>query len=122
MSMIQISNKGAEIVDTNFWTSEYARHGYAFLSANAGVLRLLIPPALEYVMPDIRTGTRVEVEPGTLQGRAVWNLVFEDGTDSPFVLSIGEEQMDRTMTAGSCRLTVWTTAGRQLDVPCEVRA
>lgn len=119
--MIEISNDGPAIRETNYWGTEHARAGLCYLSGNAGAWRLLVPPAAEGLLAEMRTGKRATIEPSIQQPRA-WDVVFEDGTGSPFALAIDRRQVDRAMEPGSCRLTVWTQAGQALDLPCEVRA
>lgn len=122
--MIHIGNNGAEIADTNYWTTEPGLRGLCYLSGNAGVWRLLVPPSAEYMMPDMRTGKRVTIERSIRpDARALgsWDIVFEDGSQSPFCLTLDPRMVDRTVDSGACRLTVWTSTGKQIDLPCEIR-
>ncbi|GAP37912.1 hypothetical protein ABXN37_22585 [Piscinibacter sakaiensis] len=118
---ITISNAGAEIRATNYWETKQASAGLCYLTANAGTWRLLVPEAAEGALEEMRTGRTATIEPSLqLPGRA-WDVVFEDGTDAPFSIAIDRRQVDRPMTAGRCRLAVWTARGKQLDLACEVR-
>ncbi|WP_178113382.1 hypothetical protein [Pseudomonas yangonensis] len=45
--MITIANDDPPITHTNYWQSEYFRSGYALLSWNAGVARLLLPDSMK---------------------------------------------------------------------------
>lgn len=120
--MIRIENDGPDIRATNYWQTEHARAGLCYLSGNAGTWRLLLPDASAAMLDEMRTGQRVTIEP-SIQQPASWDVVFEDGTDSPFSVAIDRRQIDRAMApAGSCRLTVWMPTGLALDLPCEVRA
>jgi len=117
--MIQIGNKGPDIASTNYWTTEHAARGFCYLSANAGTWRLLVPKVAEHLLPEMRTGNRVTIEK-SIQARGCWDLVFEDGSSSPFALTIDRRQVDRTITPGQCRFAVWTESGKQLEMECLV--
>jgi hypothetical protein len=121
MNLLTISNSGADIAATTYWDTEHASAGICYLTANAGTWRLLVPEAAEGTLADMRTGTCATIEPSLAQPQACWDVVFEDGTDSPFCLSVDRRQVDRKMEPGSCRLAVWTQRGKQLDIPCTVR-
>lgn len=117
--MFIFKNNGAKIVETNYWASEHAKKGFIYLSSNAGIWRLLIPSSVHSYVEEIRTATRVEIESSQIHPEA-WDIVFEDGTDRPFVITLDKRQVDRAMTPGDTRLTVWTEAGEQADLPCTV--
>lgn len=118
--MIEIGNNGSEITYTNYWDSEHARCGFCYLSANAGVWRLLVPPEAETMLADIKTGTSVLIEPSTQEPGRCWDVVFDDGTDAPFMIVIDKRQLDRAMMPGLCRLTVWTRRGKEFSFACLV--
>lgn len=117
---IMIANNGVDIVQTNYWSTDLGLRGMCYLTANAGALRLLVPPAAESMLVEMRTGTHVVIEPSIFTPGQV-DVVFEDGTDAPFSLTIDPGMVDRKLDSRSCRLTVWTQAGKQLDLPCETR-
>jgi len=118
--MIEIGNDGAEIAYTNYWQTEHAARGFCYLSGNAGAWRLLVPAAAASYLDEMRTGRSVTIEP-SLQNQGCWDLVFEDGTSSPFFLAVDKRQVERAIEPGKYRLTVWTEDGKQLDLPCNVR-
>lgn len=118
--MIKISNDGPNIRETNYWGTEHASAGVCYLSGNAGTLRLLVPKASEGILPEMRTGKRVYIEP-SISAPECWDIVFDDGTDSPFALTLDTRQFDRAMTPGRCLLAVWTQRGKALEFACEVR-
>lgn len=118
--MITIDNQGADIVHTNYWDSEHAAAGLCFLTANAGAWRLLVPEAAQGLLAEMRTGKHVTIEPSLHVPGRCWDVVFEDGSASPYALAVDKRQVDRIMQPGSCRLTVWTQAGKVLDLPCQV--
>lgn len=119
--MIQIVNNGPAIVSTNYWGTEHASAGLCCLSGNAGVWRLLVPEAAEGLLAEMRTGTHASIEPSMHEPGRCWDVVFEDGSESPFSLALDKRQLDRALEPGRCRLTVWTQRGRVLDLPCTVR-
>ncbi len=118
--MITIINDGPEIRETNYWDTGHARAGLCYLSGNAGALRLLVPQAAEGLLTEMRTGKRVYIEPSISDLRCL-DVVFDDGTESPFALSLDKQQCDRAMTPGRCPLTVWTPHGKVVHLQCEVR-
>jgi len=117
--LIQIQNDGADIVATNYWDTDLAAHGFCYLTANAGVLRLLLPSAAVHLLPEMKTGRTVTIEQ-SITSSGNLDIVFEDGTDSPFALTIDRKQIDRFLTPGACQLTVWTQAGRVLTLQCNI--
>lgn len=87
-----IANNGQLIVKTNFWESAFGKNGYYYLSLNAGACRLLVPN-MDY-MHEIRTGKFTKINLGEdSSGRMCCEVVFEDGTYSPFTLNISLNQM-----------------------------
>ncbi len=95
---IKIENDGAEMVSTNYFETEHARSGYVFLSVNAGCFRLLVRTGTGIPLDDIKTGEVVLVTRGAwpAAGRCdALELLFEDYSDSPFILNIVLEQVDR---------------------------
>ncbi|MDX5979562.1 hypothetical protein [Vreelandella alkaliphila] len=119
--MIKIANDGEDIASTNYWGMPHAQRGLLYLSGNAGIWRLLLPAASEgEMLPEMRTGKSVTIEP-SIQSAECWDIVFEDGTDSPFAVALDKRQVDRAVEPGECRLTVWGESGKLLDLPCTVR-
>ncbi len=119
-TMIEIQNDGQNIVGTNYWEIAQAASGLCYLSGNAGALRLLVPSAAEDLISEMRTGTSVTIEPSLKLPDRCWDVVFEDGTPSPFFLAIDKQMVDRKMKPGACVLSVWTQAGKILELPCNV--
>lgn len=118
--MITIDNDGPDIVHTNYWALPHAARGLIYVTANAGTLRVLVPPPAEYMLDEMRTGDRATVEPSVHDARCV-DLVFDDGSDTPFSVAVDRQQFDRALTDGQCRLAVWTQAGKQLDLDCSIK-
>jgi hypothetical protein len=125
--MLTIKNDGREITQTNYWDTEHALCGYCYLSWNAGAARLLVPDALQSTLQDMTTAEYVIVSRGPWPeqgGRDALELLFEDGTDSPFCLHLSAEQTDRLLPEedqGGLVVSVWTRAGWRLTRPGKYR-
>lgn len=126
--MLTIGNKGQAIADTNYWGSEHASKGLVFLSWNAGAGRLLIPDCQKPMLREMRSAKHVIVSrgPWTEQGgREALELLFEDGSESPFCIHMLEEQCDRrlpsTEQGGGFYIAVWTRGGMKLRLPGKYR-
>ncbi|MFK1437590.1 hypothetical protein ACIU0H_28585 [Pseudomonas aeruginosa] len=123
-----IENDGQSITRTNYWDSVHATEGYAFLSWNAGAGRVLLPDALAPALADMRVAQYVIVSLGPWRaqaGREAWELLFEDGSDTPYCLHLVCEQSDRrlpdTDQGGGFVIAVWTRDGEQLRLPAKFR-
>lgn len=128
MTTITIKNNGQVIESTNYWDLEQAQRGYVFLSWNAGAGRLLVPDSQAAIIREMKTGKYVIVSRGPWMdqgGRDAVELLFEDGSDSPFALHLVSEQCDRMIPAtdegGGIFISVWTRAGEQLRLPARYR-
>lgn len=118
--MITIANDGPDIASTNYWDTEHGHAGLVYMSGNAGAWRLLVPPGAAWMLPEMRTATRAYIERSVRDSRC-WDIVFDDGSDSPFSISIDKRQLDRALAAGTGPLTVWVPAGKTLSLPLEIR-
>ena len=121
MNLISIGNAGPEIASTDYWDSEQAQKGLMHVSPNAGVLRLLVPQKWERVLPDMRTGKKVTVENSIVRRGAV-DIVFEDGTQSPFFVSLDRRQFSGIPKRGAWGFSVWTQEGKQIELACKVES
>jgi len=92
-----------------------------YLTGNAGVWRLLVPNIAQQFIADMRTGVQAIIEPSIVSA-GCWDVVFEDDSPTPFMITIDPRQIDRVMKPGETRLTVWTERGKQIDLPCRVAA
>ena len=92
--MIEIANQGALIASTNYWQTEHANAGLCYLSGNAGAWRLLVPEAAQGLLAEMRTGLTASIEP-SLHLTGNWDVVFEDGSDSPFSVSLSPGRLCR---------------------------
>jgi hypothetical protein len=96
---IVVSNNGKLIESTNYWQSSYAKNGVYYFTINAGCIRLLVPssPATPFG-DDVLKGTQyVIITRGQYQGRDAYEILFEDGSDSPFVIFTGANQWERAI-------------------------
>lgn len=124
MLTITNSNDG-NIVDTNYWRSEYNSHGLAYLSGHHLGLRLLLPSKhVTEWLPEIKTGKRVIIEPTVRSGYLNHiDIVFDDGTSTPFSLCIDRtRQSDAALRSGDTRVLVYTdhTLQNPLVLPCTI--
>jgi hypothetical protein len=132
--LIAVENKGADIIGTNYWETEHAMRGLCFVSINAGCFRLLVPEPQESSIAEMATAKVAIVSrgPWPKQGRKdAFEILFEDGTDSPFSLCMSAEQFmsfpfetDQDCPGQPPRwtLTVWTQDGKKkLELPCRYR-
>lgn len=120
-ALFSVANNGPELVSTDYWETFQAQRGDCYLSGNAGVLRLLVPSAQDAMLQEMQKGTRVTIERSILNPGRAFDIVFEDGTPSPFYLSLGHQQKDRKLTPGRTRLVVYSEShGKVLDLACRV--
>ena len=123
--MLTIHNRpDGMIAETNYWHSGYNERGLAYLSGHRLGLRLLIPTVrVAEWLPEIQTGKRVSIEPPAQRGYDNHiDIVFDDGTDSPFSLCLDRtQQLDVSLRSGNTRL--WVYAGSlhgPLEMPCQI--
>ena len=123
--MLTINNRpDGTIASTDYWRSEYNERGLAYLSGHSRGLRLLLPTARAAAwLPKIQTGTRAIIEPPARQGYPNHiDIVFDDGTDSPFSLCLDRtRQLDTTLRSGNTRLLVYADRLQSpLELPCQI--
>jgi len=82
-------------VSTNYFDHSQAAKGLIFASANAGSVRLLIPDNQLGCVPEMETAHMVVITGGIWQGRQAMEIMFDDYSDTPFVLYAVVEMMDR---------------------------
>ncbi len=126
--MFEIINKGQALVSTTYWNSEPARAGYAYLSWNAGAARILIPDSLKPMLREMKGAKVVVISRGPWAdqgGRDALELMWEDGSDSPFCLHLVAEQCDRlipeTDQGGGITAIVYTRGGEKGRWPARYR-
>lgn len=123
-TLTTISNDGPRITDTNYWQSEHAARGFFYLSINAGAFRLLVPPTQAAILRELESATDVVVSRGPWpaeQRHDAFEIVFDDGSPSPFAIHLLTTQVDRLPrdadTGSRWICSVWTECdGRTVEV------
>lgn len=131
--ILTIQNTGQEITSTNYWDMEHAKKGYFYCSINAGAFRLLVPWLQEFSLNEMKTASEVIISRGPWPegGKPdALEILFEDGTDTPFALHLGSEQVDHMpLDADRDRqgqpprwvFSAWTQHGKKIELPCRYR-
>ncbi|WP_051378291.1 hypothetical protein [Derxia gummosa] len=103
------------------WSIAHTASGHCLLSNRAGKLRLLVPPSFEGALDEMRTGRSVTIEPSAETPDAMVEIVFEDGSETPFAIAQPRCLIDGTLgRALFVPFTVWTTAGKQMTLRADV--
>lgn len=110
--LYEFENEGPLLQRTNYFDSHEAQCGEFYLSWNAGVARLLVPDNQKSLLPEMRaTHVEIEIIQDGLQ------IVFDDGSQTPFAIIIANEQCDRLLTIAdkgqSCYLSVYIRLGEK---------
>jgi hypothetical protein len=124
--MLRVENNGQDIVSTNYFETDWARGGYVFLSMNAGAFRLLLPPVQEPELLEMEKSSYIVVSRGPweeMKNRDAVEILFEDGSSSPYCLHIGIEQVDvlPDRRRDDLIFSVWTAKGKSLERPGRFR-
>jgi hypothetical protein len=125
MDVITIRNNGPELVATDFFDSAGARQGLCYLSWNAGAARLLLPDVWDNpsLLAELATGRLVVISRGKLHGVEAYEIMFDDGSETPFAFHIDARQSDRLVPAreGEFIATAWTRRGKVGTWPARYR-
>lgn len=132
MSVITIENHGPLITASNYWQSEYAAAGKLYVSCSAGAIRILVPPSARSMIEECRSSRHVILSRGPWPQAGLSEaveLLFEDGTDSPFSLHLSPSSFDglpaEPEPGREWVVTLWTLKkGRPhkgLERPCRWR-
>jgi hypothetical protein len=105
-AMIQVVNHGAHVAATDYWLSDLNSRGLFFLSINTGAFRLLMPDALAWAVQEFETAQHVIISRGQFQGQDAYEILFDDGTDTPFSVQVGINQADRVVPSSDDGQTV----------------
>jgi len=140
--MIVIRNNGKEIIGTNYFDTDDAKRGLAFLSMNGGGIRLLLPDKVpEYILgtdssaeyaddlvDGMKTANHVVLSRGSsksFQKQDMLEILFEDHSNTPYCFYMTVEQchaLPRNQDIGyELDFSVWTRDGKQLSKPCYYR-
>ncbi|MDP1817264.1 MAG: hypothetical protein Q8K92_22600 [Leadbetterella sp.] len=134
MNLIEIINNGQDIKSTNYWQIKHAQKGFCYLSINAGCFRLLVPPGVEHAIKEMQTAQEVIITRGPWPNQNrddALEILFEDHSESPYVLHIVPEQVDRMPSPKDQDLvgkphkwnfSIWTEKGKVLNQLCRFRA
>jgi hypothetical protein len=128
---IEIGNDGPALVQTNYWDLPQAQAGFFYASGNAGAYRLLVPDVKRGELSEMKTGKSVVMTRGRggpslseMTGKDLIELLFDDGSDSPYVLFMLAEQFDRLPEKGSrdgFAFHVYTRDGLQFSFDAHFR-
>lgn len=95
--MIVVENHGPLIITSNYWGSDLEAAGKFFVSVNAGAIRVLVPRTARAMIEESRSSKHVILSRGPWPeqrfAEAV-EILFEDGTTSPFALHLALESFD----------------------------
>ncbi|AEM48067.1 hypothetical protein Acife_1944 [Acidithiobacillus ferrivorans SS3] len=112
--LLLIENNGIEITDTNYWESDWAMRDLCYLSWNAGAGRLLVPDnvALSFMTTMLTAKSIIIDRRSCRQGmaRSHFDIVFDDRTKSPFILTLDNNMTDRSLGPANAQprtFTVW---------------
>jgi len=126
--MIEITNDGPSIVSTNYFDTEHAEKGFFYLTWNAGVGRILVPDVQLSALNEMETADFVIVSRGSWadqNDREALELLWEDSSKSPYVITLVTEQCDRllpdTDQGGGFKIAAWTRSGIANEWPGKYR-
>lgn len=126
--MLHIVNNGQDIVETNYWDSPHAQNGYFYLAWNAGAGRLLVPDSMAHNLNEMSSADSVVISQGTwheMQADDALEILWEDGTDSPFAIYLASESTDRRLGRADAGkeypFSAWTRKGKQREWPAQLR-
>ena len=107
-------NRGGDILQTNYFDTKRARHGFCFVSWNASVARILVPDTQRSALHEMATATECVITRGCLDGADTLEMMFDDHSDAPFVLCLCRRSTDRWFASDDRPFTVaaWTRDGK----------
>lgn len=94
-TVVETVSDGPDLVATDYWRGPLAARGVVYCSVHESALRVLLPPSLEHVLPEMRTGREVLVSRGPwpeLEQEDALELLWEDGSAAPFAIQISVRQ------------------------------
>jgi hypothetical protein len=97
MPTIVTENHGPLILASTYWGSEAEAAGKFWCSVNAGAVRVLVPRTDRQTISECRSARYVILSRGPWPAAGLAEaveLLFEDGTDSPFALHLAPESFD----------------------------
>lgn len=96
---IIIGNDHEKIKTTNYWETNYNKEGYIYVSLNAGAMRLLLPENLNPDIEAMKNTKTIVISKGkhVEYDREMFEVLFDDNSDYPYVLFLSLEQFDRQL-------------------------
>jgi hypothetical protein len=97
LGCITVSNDGPHVIATNYFDTPQAQQGFLYASWNAGALRLLLPDNQTHALAEMRSARNVVVTKGhhAAAGRELFEILFDDDTDEPFMVLLDPNNSDR---------------------------
>ena len=106
-----------------------AKAGALYLSWNASVARVLVPPKSNRLWPEMKSGKYCIISLGPQRstlGDLNIELIFEDHSDSPFAVQLNEWQSDKrvdlTVHPEGFSVTLWSPKGKVKSMPGKLRS
>ncbi len=125
---ITVGNRGQLISQTNFWSTQFAREGFCYLTWNAGAARLLVPWPHTKDVPEMIAAQFAVISFGVWSeqnNQETFEILFEDGSDEPYVFFLAAGQSDRRLPANEAGtnlvLSIWTETGLVGQMPTHYR-
>lgn len=95
MPTIVTTNHGPLIVASTYFGSDIERAGKLYCSVNAGTIRVMVPASLRRMIDECRGARYVILSRGpSPDSPESVELLFEDHSDSPFVIQLTAESFD----------------------------
>ena len=120
----EVTNNKQDIIKTNYFESTHAKKGFFFCTLNAGCIRLLIPEPMETEISEMKTGKIIIITKGFWEEKSKdgVEIMFEDNSDSPFVLHLVTDQFDMLPENGKkWKFAGWTSKEKVFTRKCYVR-
>ena len=111
---ITVTNDGENIVATNYFDLPMAQMGFFFLARNGDADCLLVPDSQIHFAQEMKTGKHCVITSGVYCGRESIEIMFDDRSNSPFVLYLSLNQCSGSARRrkGPSKLSVWTRDGK----------
>jgi len=89
-------DKDGFITDTTYWDTDVCEAGYYHLVFNMDTYSLLIPDNKDDWLVEIVEAESVVITRGSYNGKNdYFEIMFEDNTETPFMIMISDEQFSR---------------------------
>ena len=127
---IEISNDGADIIQTNFKKSSYNKLGFFLISQNGAAFRLICPTSQLSQVREMQTANKIIISHGIhKQFRCpMIEILFEDDSESPLALWLSPAQFSTYLPLekflNPIIFSVWTVEGtpeKVLELDCWIR-